>query len=88
MLLLYGLILRLDFSVALDRGRFNQEENDPFGPNLGYLAFGGIAPVPVVDTAVTVPIQGYSLVPFIPATGPDTAFFFYTVRFFLRPTVC
>ncbi|KAJ7087075.1 acid protease [Mycena epipterygia] len=67
------------FSVALDRGSFNQQENDPFDPNLGFLAFGGIAPVPVVNTAVTVPIQGYSATTGIPSNAPGSEFFFYTI---------
>jgi len=67
------------FSVALDRGTFNQQENDPFDPNLGFLSFGGIAPVPVVNTAVTVPIEGYSLTTGDPSNGPGSDFFFYTV---------
>jgi len=67
------------FSIALDRGTFDQQENDPFDPNLGFLSFGGIAPVPVVNTAVTVPIQGYSATTGIPENGPGSEFFFYTV---------
>ncbi|KAJ7696929.1 acid protease [Mycena rosella] len=67
------------FSVALDRGTFDQQENDPFDPNLGFLAFGGIAPVPVVNTAVTVPIEGYSATG-TPSNGPGSDFFFYTVE--------
>jgi hypothetical protein len=67
------------FSVALDRGTFDQQENDPFDPKLGFLSFGGIAPVPVVNTAVTVPIQGYSVNSHIPSNGPGSEFFYYTV---------
>ncbi|KAJ7493834.1 acid protease [Mycena latifolia] len=67
------------FSVALDRGTFEQQENDPVDFGLGFLAFGGIAPVPVVNTAVTVPVEGYSLTTGAPAQGPGTDFFFYTV---------
>ncbi|KAF8188903.1 acid protease [Mycena galopus ATCC 62051] len=67
------------FSVALDRGTFDQQENDPFDPNLGFLAFGGIAPVPVVDTAVTIPVQGYSATTGDPENGPGSEFFFYTL---------
>ncbi|KAF7344192.1 Acid protease [Mycena venus] len=67
------------FSVALDRGTFDQQENDPFDPNLGFLSFGGIAPVPVTNTAVTVPVQGYSATTGIPSNGPGSEFFFYTV---------
>ncbi|KAJ6536853.1 aspartic peptidase domain-containing protein [Mycena capillaripes] len=67
------------FSIALDRGTFDQQENDPFDPNLGFLSFGGIAPVPVVNTAVTVPVQGYSATTGIPSNAPGSEFFFYTV---------
>ncbi|KAJ7123507.1 aspartic peptidase domain-containing protein [Mycena epipterygia] len=48
------------FFISLDRPRFEQQVNDPFDPKLGFLAFGGMVPVPVLDTAVTVPVQGYS----------------------------
>ncbi|KAJ7204554.1 aspartic peptidase domain-containing protein [Mycena haematopus] len=67
------------FSVALDRGTFDQQENDPFDPNLGFLSFGGIAPVPVVNTAVTIPVQGYSASTGLPENGHGSEFFFYTV---------
>jgi hypothetical protein len=67
------------FSVALDRGTFEQQENDPFDPNLGFLSFGGIAPVPVTNTAVTVPVQGYSATTGLPSNAPGSEFFFYTV---------
>ncbi|KAJ7153281.1 acid protease [Mycena filopes] len=68
------------FSIALNRGTFDQQENDPFDPNLGFLAFGGIAPVPVTNTAVTVPVEGYSTTTGIPSKGPGAEFFFYTVN--------
>ncbi|KAJ7865336.1 acid protease [Mycena olivaceomarginata] len=67
------------FSVALDRGTFDQQENDPFDPNLGFLSFGGIAPVPVTNTAVTVPVHGYSATTGLPSNAPGSEFFFYTV---------
>ncbi|KAJ7092312.1 aspartic peptidase domain-containing protein [Mycena belliarum] len=67
------------FSIALDRGSFDAQANAPFDPNLGFIAFGGIAPVPVVDKAVTVPVEGYSLTTGAPTGGPDSDFFFYTV---------
>ncbi|KAI0344446.1 acid protease [Trametopsis cervina] len=61
------------FSIALNRGTFAAETNATFDPNLGYLAFGGIAPVPVTSTAVTVPVQGF-------ATKRNvTTLFYYTV---------
>lgn len=64
----------LDFSVALNRGSFNQEKNDSFDPKLGYLAFGGIAPVKTATPTVTVPIEGYSV------SGTTSTYFFYTVN--------
>ncbi|KAJ7348652.1 acid protease [Mycena albidolilacea] len=64
------------FSIALDRGSFEQEENDTFDPNLGFLAFGGIAPVPVLKNSVTVPIQGFSTTQTV---LPGSNLFFYTV---------
>ncbi|KAJ7618179.1 aspartic peptidase domain-containing protein [Mycena polygramma] len=67
------------FSIALDRGTFDQQENDPFDPSLGFLSFGGIAPVQTTKTAVTVPIEGYSATTGIPNNGPGSEFFFYTV---------
>ncbi|KAF7332948.1 Acid protease [Mycena venus] len=71
------------FSVALNRGTFGQESNDQFDPNLGFLSFGGIAPVPVVNTSVTVPIQGYqgdSIFNSTPSDSPDAEFVFYTIN--------
>ncbi|KAJ7849004.1 acid protease [Mycena leptocephala] len=70
------------FSIALDRPTFEQEKNDPFDPSLGLLAFGGIAPVPVLETEVTVPIQGYagnSANIFVPSNGNDAQFLWYTI---------
>ncbi|KAF7345601.1 Acid protease [Mycena venus] len=68
------------FSVALNRGTFKQEENDTFDANLGFLSFGGIAPVPVAaHTSVTVPIQGYTTTTVLPSNAPTAAFFWYTV---------
>ncbi|KAJ6508181.1 acid protease [Mycena sanguinolenta] len=67
------------FSIALDRGSFEQEENDTFDPNLGFLSFGGIAPVPVLKNSVTVPIQGFSTT--TAANGlHGSNLFFYTVE--------
>lgn len=48
----------LDFSISLDRGTFAHRANSTFDSPLGYLAFGGIAPVPVTSTAATIPVQG------------------------------
>jgi hypothetical protein len=66
------------FSIALDRGTFAQQENDTFDPNLGFISFGGIAPVPVTNTEVTLPVQGYD-VNFDPTNARNKTFFFYTV---------
>ncbi|KAJ7495554.1 acid protease, partial [Mycena latifolia] len=61
-------IWRSDFSIALDRGSFEQEQNDAFDPNLGFLSFGGIAPVPGFSTMTT-------------QNGlPGSNLFFYTVN--------
>ncbi|KAJ7107936.1 aspartic peptidase domain-containing protein [Mycena epipterygia] len=68
------------FSISLDRATLKQEANDPFDPNLGLLAFGGIAPVPVLKTSVKVPVQGYTpQVPGVPSNAPDAQFFWYTL---------
>ncbi|KAJ7040977.1 aspartic peptidase domain-containing protein [Mycena alexandri] len=70
------------FSLTLDRGTFQQRENDTFDANLGFLSFGGIPPVPVVDPCVTVPIQGYSTSStgsLTPSNSPDAQNFWYTV---------
>jgi len=61
------------FSVALNRGSFSAERNSTDDPNLGVLAFGGIAPVPVTNKSVTVPIQGEQV------SSNTSQFFFYTV---------
>jgi hypothetical protein len=39
------------------------ELNSTFDPHLGYLAFGGIAPVKITDVAATVPIRTHSFAP-------------------------
>ncbi|KAJ7796816.1 acid protease [Mycena olivaceomarginata] len=59
------------FSVSIDRVEHN----------IGFLSFGGMPPVPVVNTSVTVPIQGYTVVNStgIPSDRPDAMFFFYAV---------
>ncbi|KAJ7458601.1 aspartic peptidase domain-containing protein [Mycena latifolia] len=49
------------FSIALNRPSFAAQLSDDYTPNLGILAFGGIAPVSVQKTSVTVPIQGYTV---------------------------
>ncbi|KAJ6526493.1 acid protease [Mycena vulgaris] len=73
------IIWRSDFSITLDRGSFEQEQNYTFDPNLGFLSFGGIAPVPVLENSVTVPIQGFSTM--TTRNGlPGSNLFFYTVE--------
>ncbi|KAJ7457963.1 acid protease [Mycena galericulata] len=71
------------FSISLDRPTFAQGENDPFDPNLGLLAFGGIAPVPTLRTATTVPFQGYQLSNsegvFAPSNSTSVEFLWYTI---------
>jgi hypothetical protein len=49
------------FSISINRGTLAKEINSTVDKNLGILAFGGIAPVPVTNTSVTVPIQGHSV---------------------------
>jgi hypothetical protein len=71
--------INLDFSVAVNRGSFKTGNNSLFDPNLGFIAFGGIAPVPVTDINVTVPIQGYNATTFHPENGTDIIHLFYTV---------
>ncbi|KAJ7107916.1 aspartic peptidase domain-containing protein [Mycena epipterygia] len=68
------------FSISLDRATLEQGANDPFDANLGFLAFGGIAPVPVLKTSVTVPVQGYTPhMPGVPSNAPDAQFLWYTL---------
>lgn len=57
----------------MDRANFTEETNSTFTPNLGVIAFGGIAPVPVTKSSVTVPVQG-----FVTSSG-TTGLFFYSV---------
>lgn len=69
----------LVFSVALDRGSFAAENSSDLDQNLGFIAFGGIAPVDVTDSAVTVPVQGYNAASFLPENGSSVTYFYYTV---------
>ncbi|EIN11164.1 acid protease [Punctularia strigosozonata HHB-11173 SS5] len=62
------------FSIALDRGSIPAEQNSTLDPHLGYLAFGGIAPVPVTGKTTTVAVQGYTV-----SSSPAKEDFFYTV---------
>ncbi|KAJ7698049.1 aspartic peptidase domain-containing protein, partial [Mycena rosella] len=68
------------FSVAVDRSPFSpvEQANNTLVRNLGFLSFGGIAPVPVVNTSVTVPIQGYSA-DGTPSNAPGAKFLFHTI---------
>lgn len=59
--------------MALNRGSVAAEEGSVSDPNLGFLAFGGIAPVDVTNNSVTVPIQGEQV------SSTESEFFFYTV---------
>ncbi|KAJ6544502.1 aspartic peptidase domain-containing protein [Mycena capillaripes] len=67
------------FSVALNRGMPAGTHSPTVDPHLGYLAFGGIAPVPVTNTSTTVPIQGYSLATRAPTSDPHPTYFYYTI---------
>jgi hypothetical protein len=61
------------FSVALDRGTFAAQANSTLDPHLGFLAFGGVAPVSVTSTSITVPIQGFTV------SSGASEFFFYNI---------
>ncbi|KAJ6616852.1 aspartic peptidase domain-containing protein [Mycena sp. CBHHK59/15] len=67
------------FSLSLDRGTAAGQHSPHTDPHLGYLAFGGIAPVAVTATSVTVPVQGYSLETHTPTTGAKATYLYYTV---------
>ncbi|KAJ7065390.1 aspartic peptidase domain-containing protein [Mycena amicta] len=69
-----GVVTNPYFSIALDRGSGTNSTD----PNLGYLAFGGIAPVKLDKTAVTLPVQGYSAKTGVP-TSTNPEFWYYTV---------
>ena len=70
-----GVIKNPYFSVALNRGSFATNENLTDDHNLGYLAFGGIAPVNTTESAVTVPVQRTNISP----TSNKTDYYVYTV---------
>jgi hypothetical protein len=59
-------------SLALNRGTFVKEANSTSDKNLGIIAFGGIAPVPITNTTVTVPIEGFKVFGF---NGPVQQFY-------------
>ncbi|KAF7795767.1 hypothetical protein EIP86_006934 [Pleurotus ostreatoroseus] len=61
------------YSVALNRGSFANQVNSTYDPHLGYIAFGGIAPVSTVGPSVTVPVQR------IPSSSGGSEFLFYAV---------
>ncbi|KAJ6616971.1 acid protease [Mycena sp. CBHHK59/15] len=71
-----GMVTNTFFSIALDRG--TPSDDSSVDPNLGYLAFGGMPPVALDKTAVTVPVQGYSTTTGAPS-NTDTVYFYYTV---------
>lgn len=58
----------LDFSIALNRGSFLQNDQ-----NLGFLAFGGIAPVDTTIPTATIPIKAYTI------SESKQEFNFYTI---------
>jgi hypothetical protein len=64
------------FSLALNRGALVVNATED--PNLGFIAFGGMPPVDLDKTAVTVPVQGYSASTGEPSST-DAVFFYYTV---------
>ncbi|KAJ7884939.1 acid protease [Mycena leptocephala] len=66
------------FSIALNRGTAKGTHSPILDPHLGYLAFGGIAPVPVTSTCATIPVQGYSLATRAPTADPHPTYFYYT----------
>ncbi|KAJ7850419.1 aspartic peptidase domain-containing protein [Mycena olivaceomarginata] len=67
------------FSLFLNRPTFEQATNDPFTPNLGLLAFGRTVDVPVLNTSVMVPIQGYMGTSSVPSNASDARFLWYTI---------
>ncbi|KAJ7308516.1 acid protease [Mycena albidolilacea] len=64
------------FSLALNRGALVVNATEDL--NLGFIAFGGMPPVDLDKTAVTVPVQGYSASTGEPSST-DAVFFYYTV---------
>ncbi|KAF7971953.1 hypothetical protein HWV62_19417 [Athelia sp. TMB] len=70
-----GVIKKPYFSVALNRGASPANENSTYDPNMGYLAFGGIAPLNTTGNAVTVPVRRTNFSP----AGNKTDYYFYTV---------
>ncbi|KAF8166541.1 aspartic peptidase domain-containing protein [Mycena galopus ATCC 62051] len=71
-----GAVANPFFSLALNRGAL--AVNTTVDANLGFLAFGGMPPVDLDKTAVTVPIQGYSASTGDPS-NKNAVFLYYTV---------
>ncbi|KAF8183823.1 acid protease [Mycena galopus ATCC 62051] len=71
-----GAVTHPFFSLALNRGVFGADAT--VDPNLGFLAFGGMPPVALGKTAVTVPIQGYSAISDEPS-NKNAVFQHYTI---------
>ncbi|KAJ7643179.1 acid protease [Mycena rosella] len=67
------------FSIALNRGTITAEHSPRPDPHLGYLAFGGIAPVPVTNTTATLPVQGFSIATHAPVSGAGATYSYYGV---------
>ncbi|KAJ7777209.1 aspartic peptidase domain-containing protein [Mycena metata] len=72
-----GVVTNPYFSIALDRGALFV--NTSTDPNLGYLAFGGMPPVALDKTAVTVPIQKYSAKTGDPSSAAGAEYIYYTI---------
>jgi hypothetical protein len=51
--------------------------NSTYDPHLGYVAFGGLPPVPVTKTSATVKVQPYTVSSFQSSTKPE--YLFWTV---------
>ncbi|KAJ7715822.1 acid protease [Mycena metata] len=71
------------FSIALNRPTFGQQVNASFVPDLGLIAFGGIAPVPVLADAVTVAVQPYAPNAdhlFVPSNASNATFEWYSIH--------
>ncbi|KAJ7622158.1 acid protease [Roridomyces roridus] len=67
-------------SIALNRPTFTQQAHDPFVPDLGTIAFGGIVPVPVSQHKyITVPMQRYAPKVFVPSNDPTATPLWYSL---------
>jgi hypothetical protein len=65
------------FSIALNRGSFKNQATSSYDPHLGYLAFGGLAPVKTIEPCVTVPVQGFTV-----SSTATPKYMFYTVNIY------